>query len=156
LRSALNIENNYFTFCMKSILILAFSIVSALAAGQTITLSGTIIDAKTGESLISASVYNPETLKGTTTNLYGFYSLQLPMGKVKMAVSYTGYQTVQLELTIRRDTIINVALESMNQLSEVTVGASLANQKVESTQMGAIQLTPMQANKIPVLLVVRS
>jgi len=39
------------------------------------TISGSLRDAATGESLIGATVYVPGLEKGTTTNTYGFYSL---------------------------------------------------------------------------------
>jgi hypothetical protein len=38
------------------------------------TISGYVKDVSTGETMIGATVYVKETQKGTTTNVYGFYS----------------------------------------------------------------------------------
>ena len=45
------------------------------------TISGNITDALNGEQLIGATVFVKETSAGTTSNVYGFYSLSLPPGK---------------------------------------------------------------------------
>ncbi len=52
-----------------------------LHAQKKVTLSGTIKDSNTGESLIGATVTVVELPNtGTTTNEYGFYSLSIPSG----------------------------------------------------------------------------
>jgi len=65
---------------MKTILIALisfFSILSSWAQDQY-TVSGYIKDASNGEALIGASIFVTELSSGTTTNVYGFYSLRLP------------------------------------------------------------------------------
>ena len=47
---------------------------------QQHTLSGYVKDANSGEALIGVSVFIEELGKGTTTNVYGFYSLTLQKG----------------------------------------------------------------------------
>lgn len=56
------------------------------------TLSGYIRDTETGETLLYASIQDQELGTGTTTNLYGFYSLTLPAGTRRVSFSYLGYQ----------------------------------------------------------------
>ncbi|HNV99512.1 MAG TPA: carboxypeptidase-like regulatory domain-containing protein, partial [Chitinophagales bacterium] len=52
-----------------------------VAAQQTFTLSGYVKDGSTGEDLIGANVYvQSDVSTGTSTNVYGFYSLTLPAG----------------------------------------------------------------------------
>ncbi len=65
------------------------------------TLSGFVKDNKTGEVLIGANVYLANSLKGTTTNAYGFYSLSVPFGTYDVTYSYLGYnvETEHIELT---------------------------------------------------------
>ncbi|MGE4287103.1 MAG: carboxypeptidase-like regulatory domain-containing protein [Salinivirgaceae bacterium] len=62
---------------------------------QKFTLSGYISDSENGEVLIGANVYNANDYLGTITNTYGFYSLTLPAGKVKLTISFVGYSTFQ-------------------------------------------------------------
>lgn len=56
------------------------------------TLSGSIVDAVSGESLIGATVYCREMSSGAAANSYGFYSLTLNGGKYTLRYSFVGYQ----------------------------------------------------------------
>ncbi|HOJ91724.1 MAG TPA: hypothetical protein PLH86_11520, partial [Saprospiraceae bacterium] len=44
---------------------------------STATIYGTITDGNTGEQMISAIVFDQNSLLGTNSNNYGFYSLSL-------------------------------------------------------------------------------
>ncbi len=85
------------------------------------TLSGYIEDSDSGEHLISATVYCPSLQRGTVTNEYGFYSLQLPAGENELSFSYLGYaesiQQLQLNENIRQ----NIQLSPTLTLAEVVV-----------------------------------
>lgn len=73
-----------------------------------VTISGTIFDKTTGEYLISANIYNSETLDGTVSNVYGFYSLKVEKGKVKITASYVGYQQKEFDFILTKDTLLNI------------------------------------------------
>ena len=62
------------------------------------TVSGTITDAQTGESLIGATIKTALLKKGAVTNDYCFYSLSLPEGADTLQFSYVGYQPVEIKL----------------------------------------------------------
>jgi len=119
---------------------------------QNITISGTISDAASGESLFSATIYNPETKSGTVTNQYGFFSQKFPAGFINIVVSYVGYETKQYSLAARSDTFLTFELNPSTELEEVTVSDQAPRQKVLSSQMGEITLTPAKIEKLPVLL----
>jgi hypothetical protein len=58
------------------------------------TISGTVSDEATGETLIGASVFIPFTNYGTTTNEYGFFSVNLPLlDSVEIVFSYIGFSS---------------------------------------------------------------
>ena len=59
---------------------------------EKITISGTIKDNKSTETLIGVNVYIDELKTGTNTNEYGFYSLTIPTGSYTIRISYVGYQ----------------------------------------------------------------
>jgi len=65
------------------------------AQTEKITLSGTIADDESGETLIGATVLVPQSGEGTVTNEYGFYSLSVPQGNTEVTIqfSYIGFQT---------------------------------------------------------------
>ena len=46
-------------------------------AEKEVTISGYVVDEKTGERLRNATIYNPITLKSSTTDEYGFFELQV-------------------------------------------------------------------------------
>jgi hypothetical protein len=65
---------------------------------QRFTLSGYLRDSKSGEALISASIYDKNGTNGTFTNEYGFFSISLPKGNHHLVFSFIGYQTKEQEL----------------------------------------------------------
>ena len=90
---------------------------------QTATVSGTVTDARTGETLIGATVVDTRGGKGAVTNLYGHYSLTLRRGAVTLKVSFVGYETQTFDLDLDRNCELNVKLEPSVTLREVTITA---------------------------------
>lgn len=72
---------------------LTILVVPTISAQQRYTISGTIVDARSHETLLGATVFEERSAKGSTTNEYGFYSLTLPAGKVSIEASYVGYSS---------------------------------------------------------------
>jgi len=119
---------------------------------QRVTISGYISDKASGERLINASIYDKASLKGTTANTYGFYSISLPEGKVSLMVSFIGYKPQEFELDLTTDLSMNVALElKSDELEEVTIVGNKIN-KVEETQMSRIDVPVQKLQKVPVIL----
>lgn len=125
---------------------------SLVVRSQNATISGTITDAQTGEALLSANIYNSETLSGTASNTYGFYSLKQPQGITPILATFTGYQSFKATFNLTKDTVINIALEPVIALEEVVVTGQSPLQNIRSTQMGTIQLSPAKTEIIPALL----
>ncbi len=118
---------------------------------QSYTISGYITDLKTGETLLNASIINKNTARGTITNSYGFYSLTLPKGKVNINFSYVGYNSVNQQFTLQKDTIINQKLMPNTELSEIKVVGNRKQFGVQSAQMSAIDVPISQIKSIPTL-----
>ncbi len=78
------------TYILKSIFVLMLSISMGMA--QAVNVSGTVSDSETGESLAGAQVFVKGTFTGTTTDLNGYYSLDVP-GDATLMVAYIGYKT---------------------------------------------------------------
>lgn len=131
---------------------MALLLLSQSLWSQKVTISGTLEDRNTGEKLISANVYESSTLKGGASNVYGFYSLTLPAGKVKIVYSYVGYQTEQIEIDLSRDTVINLTLEPVIDIDEVVISAERSRSAVRSTQMSMTELSANTIKSLPVLL----
>ncbi len=78
---------------------IALLLISSLGAYSQFTVTGTIIDSASREPLNGASVYCQNTTIGTTTNRQGEFSLQLKSGGYELIISYTGYQTKQVQIS---------------------------------------------------------
>ena len=133
--------------------IILFFLSSNLFAATKHTISGTITDATTGESLIGTSITVKE-LSGTgvTTNAYGYFSLTLPDGKYTFTITYLGYKTIVLPVTLNENKLINFKLEPNSQmLTDVEVTAQRKNHNITSNEIGMEKLEVKEIAKIPVL-----
>ncbi len=116
------------------------------------TLSGKITDIETGETLVGATIYNPGAKQGTSSNAYGFYSLNLPGGKQQVVFSFVGYEPQTVFVDLKTDSILNIGLSSDNVLSEVTVTESRRQYFLSGVQMGENRLTAREIENLPVVL----
>ncbi len=116
------------------------------------TLSGTISDAKTNETLIGVNIFIPEKKVGITTNEYGFYSITLPKGTYQIQISYMGYETVEETISLTKDLKKNYALnETGEQLDEVVITEKTTT-NIRKPEMSVNKLSIATIKKIPVVL----
>nr|MBP8782718.1 carboxypeptidase-like regulatory domain-containing protein [Paludibacter sp.] len=132
---------------------LLFFFVTLSLSAQNYTISGYITDSGSSETLISASVYENNSQRGTVSNSYGFYSLTLPAGNVDIDFSYVGYHTKQKSFKLHKDTTINISLNPNTVLNEVTVTGSASNNNIgaRGTQMSAIEVPVTLIKKVPTI-----
>lgn len=106
---------------MKKLFLLSFMLFTCVAlthAQRTIT--GVVSDAS-GESLIGANVISKGSTTGTVTEIDGSFSLEVPDGATILVISYTGYQTQEVDIT--NSSNVNVILAEGRLLDEVVVTA---------------------------------
>ncbi|TKC10928.1 TonB-dependent receptor [Pedobacter polaris] len=132
--------------------VLYFSTISILFAQKTYTVNGVVRNSSTGETLIGANVkISGSSQLGTSTNSYGFYSLNLPEGNYKFEVSYIGYTTLIKDIIINANTKQDFSIEEFNNLSEVVISIAKRNENVIKAQMGVEKLNVKDIQNIPVL-----
>lgn len=135
----------------KLILGLLCLIGSSSLLAQMHTVSGYIKDASSGESLIGVNVYVPGTTYGTTTNTYGFYTLNLPMDKAQIVISYIGYDAIKKEVVLNKDINLDLSLsESSTKLDEVEITAEEI--QAQSSQMSSINLSIKDIKSVPAFM----
>lgn len=103
------------------------SIISIYSFALKGNLSGKVVDGKTGEELIGATVLVAETGQGIVTDLYGNYLLQLDPGTYTINVSYVSYVKQKINdvvIEAGNSQEINIALSSDIQLEEIVVQAA--------------------------------
>lgn len=84
-------------------------------------INGYLTDAKTGERLVGANVFELTNLVGGASNAYGFYSQKFKRGTLCLQVSYLGYQTKVIEVNLDKPQQLNIALEPSLTLKEIVV-----------------------------------
>lgn len=80
---------------------------------------GKIVDAKSGEPLMGASILDRKSQKGTVSGMDGTFSLELPNDTKQLVVSYVGYDIKTIPVS---NSILVIALgESQQTLNELVV-----------------------------------
>ncbi len=74
------------------------------------SLSGFVSDRSSGESLIGANVFTLGKSIGTSTNEFGYYSMNLPKGKYKVQFSYLGFSPEIEVVELNKDKKKNIRL----------------------------------------------
>lgn len=124
-----------------------------LSAQERFTLSGTITDSDSNETLIGVNIIVPKIQSGTMTNEYGFYSITLPEGSYEIQISYLGYKTISETIILNKDIIKNFKLlESAESLDEVVIKEDIEKLNIKKPQMSVNALSINTIKQMPVVL----
>jgi len=135
---------------MRLITLLSLLIGSTAMAQPKYTLSGYLRDAENGEGLIGATVYVDEIAGGTTTNVYGFYSISLPEGTYNVTLNYVGYTVQKKMIELTSDQKMDVEMVPDQQLLKVVeVTAEKANKNVTNLDIGVEKMDAQMVKDIP-------
>lgn len=138
---------------MKKIYILFFLLSLSILGQEKFTISGTVYDISSNETLIGVSLYFPELNAGTTTNEYGFYSITIPEGTYKVLISYLGFTTISEEINLSKKIIKDFKLkEEAESLDEIIIQTDIEKLNIKSPQMSVNKLTSASIKQIPVVL----
>ncbi|MFT7429345.1 MAG: hypothetical protein ACI9IZ_001843, partial [Nonlabens sp.] len=125
----------------------------AKAYSQKATLSGTVIEDGTGETLLNVTVSIIELKTGTITNTYGYYSITLPTGAYTVQYSSIGYATVEKKISLNDNVKIDLSLkEQGEELDAIVITADVEKMSTKSPQMSVNALSIETIRKIPVVL----
>ena len=139
--------------CIRFLLLLFVLNAVQVTAQQKYTLSGSIIEESSNETLIGVTVAFPSLGTGVVTNEYGFYSITLPEGEYKVLVSYLGFEEIVRSVTLNSNTKIDFKLsEAAEQLEEVVVTQDVERMDIRKPQMSVNTLSVETIKKIPVIL----
>lgn len=139
---------------MKKILTLLLFFGSvALFAQEKFTLSGTISEEDSGETLFGVNVIIPALETGTVTNQYGYYSITLPEGEYEVYYSSIGFSTQKTQISLSENLKQNLTLATdAESLDEVILTADGEKLNIRSSQMSINTLSANTIKKIPVVL----
>jgi len=120
---------------------------------QKYTLSGTVLEEETGETLIGVNVIIPELRTGAITNEYGFYSITLPEGTYDVTYSGLGLETLVVTVQLTENLRRNISLANdAEQLDEVVIEADVERASIKAPQMSVNTLSAETIKNIPVVL----
>ncbi len=119
-----------------SILFAAMLCVAMTATANNAKISGRIKDANDKSAIIGATVLlmqDTVLIAGTTTDSNGKFTLNADTGNYILELSYIGYETIRMALTVNGDTHIGDILlqEGATELGEVVVESQAIIQKVD-------------------------
>ena len=113
-------------------------LLGAVAYAQNVRITGTVVDAESGEPVIGAAVMVPGTTNGTSTDLDGNFTLNAPSGAT-LEFSCIGYTT----MSVKAAPVMNVRLQVDSRfLDEVVVTGYMSEKKADLT--GSVAVVKMR------------
>lgn len=144
-----------------STLLLRLALLLSIIAGtrsfgqdpQRFTLSGTVTDSLTGETLIGASVHVSGALNtGVSANEYGFYSITLPAGAYEVHCSFIGYRAQSSNVELSANVKLDLTLVmSSKELGEVVVTKEKKGFDLQRPDIGAERMDMKDVEKLPMI-----
>jgi iron complex outermembrane receptor protein len=128
----------------STLLILLCLLASLQAFSQNRTITGTVKDSETNETIpgVSVTVKNDQTI-GTVTDLEGRFSIEVPIGSNVLVFSSIGYTSS--EVGIVAGNVMNISLQpSEIGLNEVVVSASRRQEKILDAPASISLITTQQ------------
>lgn len=147
------LENTLVLLCKKIdvvyVIIEGQIVLTANTQLQQHMFTGYISDAKSGETLLGATVFLKGSTRGTFTNEFGYFALPIPNGKQQIEVSYLGYNPRIIELLFEKDTLKNITLSPMpTHLPEILIGLPMKD-VLNKKQLGEMEIHPDELNSMP-------
>jgi len=137
-------------FMRKLIFILTFVWFAGFTASAQMQISGTVTNAETGEPIPGVSVVvSGQTTIGTSTDMDGNYSLQVPSDAETLVFSFVGMQTLEEDIDGR--TTINVQMQpTVEEMEEVViVGYGTRSRKNLTSSVSKIDSEELQETSEP-------
>lgn len=136
-----------------SLLFFLFSLITT--AQDKVTLSGTIKDAKSNETIIGANIQISGTSFNRTiqTNEYGYYSISISKGNYELTIQNLGFETVtetiELQSNTKKDFLLS---EKSKEIEEVVVKSNNKILKIDKPEMSVNKLSIAQIKQMPAVL----
>lgn len=139
-------------FHRKTLLVLILLVFTNITFSQKGTIRGFVYEKENSEPIIFTNVYLLKTTHGASTDVNGFFTItQIPPGTYTLIVTYLGYDTIKLPITIKADQIINQKIymtQGAKLIEGINVFADREEAKTE-TKTSVIKVTPKHISQIP-------
>jgi hypothetical protein len=138
---------------VKKGFLLAITLLSSLFSfAQKHTISGIIKDEKTGETLIGATIILPGNGgSAVLSNSYGFYSITAPANNYILIVSFSGYKSDTLKISLVKDLMQTILLTPQGKELEEVIVTGRGSDNIMQTLPGVQKVSMDEIKDIPVL-----
>ncbi|MDH6356769.1 TonB-dependent receptor [Parabacteroides sp. PF5-9] len=121
---------------------------SAAATGR-VNLNGIVTDFRTGEPVVGATLFIEEPMIGVTTDAFGYYTIQLPVGRQELHIRGIGLKDTRRQIVLHSAGKLDIELEEqVYSLKEVTISSEKV-ENVRSTTIGIERLKIQDIKNIP-------
>ena len=137
-------------FLLLLIISSIFSLQSAFS--QYATVRGFVYEKETGEPVIFTNVYMYKTTYGAATDVNGYFAIsKIPPGSYTLMVTYLGFDTLKIDITLKQDDILTRKLyltKGAYVLEQVQISAARQEARTE-TNTSVVKITPKQIKHLP-------
>ncbi|MGG7034215.1 MAG: carboxypeptidase-like regulatory domain-containing protein [Flavobacterium sp.] len=141
-------SKNYF----YTLILVFFTVLNSIAQ-EKFTLSGTISDKNTNETLIGVSINIPKAKKQINTNEYGYYAITLPKGEYDIKISYLGYEPLTVSVSLNKNIQKDLKLTSKDtSLDEIVITGIENKTDIRKPEMSVNKMSAAAIKKIPAVL----
>jgi len=120
--------------------------------GQRLILSGIIINEKSKEPMVGATVSVTDLGTGSVTDSDGKFELKLPPGQHIISFTYVNYEEKVIDLEVYTDGELQMALEETPTLLDEVVVSDLANRETTTSAIGQTKISIREIKRAPALL----
>ena len=137
---------------LRYYLLIFFCLTALLAAAQSqyLRLSGKVYDRESKEPLANANIVFKSSQTGVSTDSTGRFQILVLPGYHVLTVSYLGYKSRTVNVTIENSRELNIALtEELKTLDEVSISSRRSDENITNTQFGTNKLSMESISKLP-------
>jgi TonB-linked SusC/RagA family outer membrane protein len=125
--------------------LLLLFVLAGAAHAQEFTVSGTVVDSISGESLPGVNVQVIGTTIGTATNTRGQFELELPSPNETLQFSFVGYETKRVPVEGQSELNVQLASETLTGGEVVVVGYSTQQRQDLTGSVDVVNVEDMTA-----------
>jgi TonB dependent receptor/CarboxypepD_reg-like domain/TonB-dependent Receptor Plug Domain len=123
---------------------------SANNAQARVSVTGYVVDAKTGEPVSGAAVSVDKLKTGVVSDQYGYYLLSLPRGRYTVNIQSIGMKDTRRQIMVLGDGKLNIELQGQIMTLKKVVIAAQKLSNVKATQMGVQKIDIKTIKQVPV------
>ena len=139
----------------NTLIILFLLVISVYGKAQKVALSGEILDAENGETLIGATILlvnQQGEIQGCVSDNYGIFSFNVAKGQYQMKVQYVGYQPKDTLLSLFDNQKIVLKMKEISATIKEIQVVALKNNVVKTNDFEVTQLTMKEIRSLPLAL----